>query len=158
LYTRRFDDALAESELALRLNPSFALAQGLQGMTLSYAGRWEEGSIAIRRALRLSPRDPFSASYYAAAAYAQFAGRDYEEATRLAREAIRRRSDFPSPHRVLAAAAAMAGHDDIAKAALQELRRVQPDISLAWIANQLPIKEGADREHYVEALRRAGLS
>jgi hypothetical protein len=41
---------------------------------------------------------------------------------------------------------------------LQELRRVQPDISLAWIANQLPIKEGADREHYVEALRRAGLS
>jgi hypothetical protein len=59
---------------------------------------------------------------------------------------------------VLAAAAAMAGHDDIAKAALQELRRVQPDISLAWIANQLPIKEGADREHYVEALRRAGLS
>jgi len=157
LYTRRFDDALAESELALRLNPSFALAQGLQGMTLSYAGRWEEGSMAIRRALRLSPRDPFSASYYAAAAYAQFVGRDYEEAVRLAREAIRRRSDFPSPHRVLTAAAAIAGHDDIAKAALQELRRVQPDISLAWIANQLPIKEAADREHYVEGFRRAGL-
>jgi hypothetical protein len=58
---------------------------------------------------------------------------------------------------VLTAAAAMAGHDDIAKAALQELRRVQPEISLAWVANQLPIKEAVEREHYVEGLRRAGL-
>jgi TolB-like protein/Tfp pilus assembly protein PilF len=157
LHARRFDDALAEGELALRLNPSFALAQGLQSLTLSFAGRWEEGSTAARRALRLSPRDPFSAMYYAAASFARFVARDYEEAMRLARDALRRRSDFPGPHRTLTAAAAMAGHDDIATAALQELRRVQPDISLAWIANQLPIREAAERDHYVEAFRRAGL-
>src|SRR5262249_39142560 len=148
--------ALAEGELALRLNPSFALAQGLQALALSFAGRWEEGRAAAHRALRLSPRDPFAAMNYAAASYAHFVGRDYHEAMRLAREAIRRRRDFVGAHRVLAAAAAMAGHDDIAKAALQELRRVQPDISLAWIANQLPIKEADERKHYVEGLRRAG--
>jgi hypothetical protein len=39
---------------------------------------------------------------------------------------------------------------------LQELRRVQPNISLAWIASQLPFR-GDDREHFLEALRRAGL-
>jgi hypothetical protein len=42
-------------------------------------------------------------------------------------------------------------------AALQELRRAQPNISLAWIANQVPIKQDADREHYLEGFRRAGL-
>lgn len=51
----------------------------------------------------------------------------------------------------------MAGQDDVAKAALQELRRAQPSISLAWIANHMPIKRNADREHYLEGFRCAGL-
>jgi hypothetical protein len=34
---------------------------------------------------------------------------------------------------------------------------VQPNISLAWIANQMPIMQGSELEHYLEAFRRAGL-
>ena len=157
LFTRRFDDSLAEFELALRLNPNFSLAQGYYGLALSYCGRWVEADVAARRALRLSPRDPFSAVYYGIAAYAQFSGRNYDEAIRLAREGIRQRSDFVGAHRVLTAAAGMAGQTDIARVALQELRRAQPNISLAWIASQMPIKLEADREHYLEGFRRAGL-
>ena len=126
-------------------------------MTLSYCGRWEEGDLAARRALRLSPRDPYSAIYYGVAAYSQFIGRNYDEAMRLCREAIRQRSDFVGAHRVLTAAAGMAGQDDVAKVALQELRRAQPNISLTWIANQMPIKLDADFQHYLEGFRRAGL-
>jgi TolB-like protein len=157
LYTRQFDDSLAELELALQLNPNFSLAQGFYGVALSYCGRWEEGDAAARRALRLSPRDPFTAVYDGIAAYTQFVGRKYEEAMQLSREAIRQRRDFVGAHRVLTAAAGMAGHDDAAKAALQELRRVQPNISLAWLAEQLPIKLDAERDHYLEGFRRAGL-
>ena len=157
LFSRRIDDALAEFELALSLNPNFSLAQGYYGLALSYGGRWEEADLAARRALRLSPRDPFSAIYYGIAAYAQFVGRNYDEAMRLSREGIRQRADFVGAHRVLTAAAGMAGQDDVAKIALQELRRAQPNISLAWIARGMPIKEGADREHYLEGFRRAGL-
>ena len=40
---------------------------------------------------------------------------------------------------------------------LQELRRAQPNISLAWIAAHMPIRHDADREHYLEGFRRAGL-
>ena len=157
LFTRRFEDSLAELEVALRLNPNFSLAQGYYGLVLSYAGRWEEGSVAARRALRLSPRDPFSAVFCGIAAYAEFLGRNYEEAIRLAREGLRQRSDFVGAHRVLTAAAGMAGKDDVAAAALQELRRAQPNISLAWIANQMPIMHEAGRDHYLEGFRRAGL-
>jgi TolB-like protein len=157
LFKRRFDDSLAEFELALRLNPNFSLAQGYYGLALSYSGRWEEADAAARRALRLSPRDPFSAVYYGIAAYAQFSGRNYDEAIRLSREGIRQRGDFVGAHRVLTAAAGMAGQPDIAGVALRELRRAQPNISLAWIARQMPIKLDAEREHYLEGFRRAGL-
>ena len=105
----------------------------------------------------MSPRDPFSAIYTGIAAYSQFVARNYDEATRLAREAIRQRSDFSGGHRVLTAAAGMSGQAEVAAVALQELRRAQPNISLAWIANQMPIMQGSELEHYLEAFRRAGL-
>jgi tetratricopeptide (TPR) repeat protein len=156
LFTRRFDDSLAEFELALKLNPNFSLAQGYYGLALSYCGCWEEADAAARRALRLSPRDPFSAVYYGIA-YAQFIGRNYDEAMRLSRAGIRQRGDFVGAHRVLTAAAGMAGQDDAAEAALRGLRRAQPNITLAWVAREMPIKQDADREHYLEGFRRAGL-
>ena len=158
LFARRFDDSLAEFETALQLNPNFSLAQGYYGLALAYCGRWEEAAVAAQRAMRLSPHDPHAAVYCGIASYAQFVGRNYAEAMRLAREGIRQRSDFVGAHRVLTAAAAMAGQTDIAKAALQELRRAQPNISLGWIAKEMPIRHDAEREHYLEGFRRAGLA
>ena len=65
--------------------------------------------------------------------------------------------DFVGGYRVLAAAAAMAGEMELARAALDELRRAQPNISLAWIARELPLPDEAEVRHFLEALRRAGL-
>ena len=157
LFGRRFDDSLAEMELALRLNPNFSLAQGYYGLVLSYCGRWWEGDIAVQRALRLSPRDPFSSVYKGIAAYAQFIAGDYGKAMQLAREAIRQRADFVGAHRVLTAAAGMAGESEVAANALREVRRTQPNISLAWLLTKMPIKEAAEMQRYVEGFRRAGL-
>jgi hypothetical protein len=76
---------------------------------------------------------------------------------RLARQGLRERADFVGAHRVLAAAAGMAGRTLEASAALQDLRRAQPNISLVWIADHMPIRDDAEREHYLEGFRRAGL-
>jgi TolB-like protein len=157
LFTRCFDDSLAEFELAIRLNPSFSPARGYYGVALAYCGRWEEGDLAARQALRLSPRDPFAAVYCGVVAYAQFVGGNYEDAMQMSREALRHRSDFVGAHRVLTAAAGMAGQEAIAEAALRELRRAQPNVSLDWIAKQIPFKHDVDREHYLDGLRRGGL-
>jgi tetratricopeptide (TPR) repeat protein len=162
----RSEDALAEFEQALALNPNFALAWAYYGQMLSWAGRCEDGIIAARRALRQSPRDTYSAIVANLAASAEFLGGNYHEAVRLAREAIRQRPDFVGVYRVLTAAAAMAGEVALANASLQELRRAQPNISLAWIAERIPVTQderhsGAfrrARELYLEALRRAGLN
>jgi TolB-like protein len=158
LLKRRFDDSLAEFEIALSLNPNFALAQSIYGLALIFCGRREEGAEAAGRALRLSPRDPFSAIYNANSSFAQFVGRNYDEAISLARAAIRLRGDHVGGHRMLAAAAAMAGRADLATTALQELRRTQANFSIAWIVDNMPFKRDADREHYLEAFRCAGLN
>src|SRR6186713_514706 len=155
--TRRLDHSLAEFELALQLNPNFSLAQGYYALALSYCGRWQDSYAAAQRAIRQSPRDPSSAIYYGVAAYAQFVGRNYGEAIALAREATRQRGDLTGAYRVLTVAAGMTGQIELARTALQELRRTQPNISLSWISTQLPWKHEADREHYLEGFRRAGL-
>jgi TolB-like protein/Flp pilus assembly protein TadD len=155
--TRRLDHSLAEFELALQLNPNFSLAQGYYALALCYSGRWTDAYAATQRAIRQSPRDPSSAIYYGVAAYAQFVGRNYQEAIALAREATRQRGDLTGAYRVLTVAAGMTGQIELARSALHELRRTQPNISLAWIATQLPWKHDADREHYLEGFRRAGL-
>ena len=157
LFARRFDDSLAEFEAALRLNPNFSLAH------CYYCSRWPIAGAGRR------PRKPFTVrcasaraihcrrSTYGAAAFAQFVGRNYDKAMQLARTSIRLRGDFIGAQRAAVAAAGMAGQAEVAAAALQELRRAQPDVSLAWIADRMPIKLDADREHYLEGFRRAGL-
>jgi TolB-like protein/cytochrome c-type biogenesis protein CcmH/NrfG len=157
LFRRRFDDALAEFELTLRLNPNFAMAHAFYGVTLCYAGRWQDGDAAARRALRLSPRDPLAAIYCGVAAYAQFIGRNYEASIQLARESMRQRADFVGAHRVLTAAAGMLGDAQLAASALQGLHRTQPGLSLAWLTRELPMLRAEDREHYLEGFRRAGM-
>ena len=157
LFRRRFDDALAEFELTLRLNPNFAMAHAFYGVTLCYAGRWQDGDAAARRALRLSPRDPLAAIYCGVAAYAQFIGRNYEGAVQMARESMRQRADFVGAHRVLTAAAGMLGDPQLAASALRGLQRTQPGISLAWLTRELPMRRAEDREHYLQGFRRAGM-
>jgi hypothetical protein len=51
----------------------------------------------------------------------------------------------------------MAGEHAAAAAALQELQRSQPNVSLAWIAEHMPIRDPAERDRYLEGFRRAGL-
>jgi TolB-like protein/Tfp pilus assembly protein PilF len=157
LFNRRFEDSVAEYELALRLNPNFSPARGIYGVALSYRGRWQEGLAAARQALRFSPRDPFAAIYCGVAAYCQYIGRNYDDAIRLSREGLRQRSDFVGAHRVLTAALGMSGETGAAKVALEALQRVQPSISLAWLGSEMPFEREEDRAHYLEGFRRAGL-
>ncbi|MFT4118617.1 winged helix-turn-helix domain-containing protein [Bradyrhizobium sp.] len=156
--TRRLAEALSEFEQALALNPNFSLAQSYYALALSYAGRSRDSFEAAQKAIRLSPRDPSLAVYYGIAGYARFTERHYDEAIALAREAIRHRGDLTGAYRVLAVSAGMTGDRALAGMALRELRRTQPGISLHWIATQLPWASEADREHYLEGFRRAGLS
>jgi TolB-like protein/tetratricopeptide (TPR) repeat protein len=155
--TRRLDEAIKEFETALQLNPNFCMAHGYYALALCYCGRTRDAYEMTQHAVRHSPRDPSLAIYHGVAAYARLIEKKYAEAIALARDAIRQRGDLSGAYRVLTVAAGMSGDLALAATALQELRRIQPSISLDWIANQLPWKSDGDREHYLEGFRRAGL-
>src|SRR5262249_48901537 len=137
--------------------PSFPLAQASYALVLAWGGRGSESRAAADRAIRLSPRDPFSAIHYAVAGYAAYVQRDYGEAIRLLRESIRQRSDFVAAYAVIPAAAGMAGDADLANSMLREFQRLHPNVSLASIRSWLPVRDPGEREHFLEGLRRAGL-
>ena len=80
-----------------------------------------EDAMTTQRAIRQSPRDPSSAIYYGVAAYAQFVGRNYQEAIALARAATRQRGDLTGAYRVLTVAAGMTGHALTAPASARRL-------------------------------------
>ncbi|MGH6742273.1 MAG: hypothetical protein ACREDY_25145, partial [Bradyrhizobium sp.] len=105
----------------------------------------------------LSPHDPFVAFNYGNAALAHYLGGNYEEAVRQSQAAVRLRPGYGSAYRLLVASAGISGRTEIAAAALQELRRIQPNVSLEWIKAYVPLKNDADRIHYLEGFQRAGL-
>jgi hypothetical protein len=51
----------------------------------------------------------------------------------------------------------MAGLDDVAHAALRDLRLAQPNIALAWMKSWMPFGLESEREHCREGFRREGL-
>ena len=51
----------------------------------------------------------------------------------------------------------MSDDRELSAIALQGLRQAQPNISLEWIARELPMRRVEDRDHYLDGLRRAGL-
>ena len=128
-----------------------AQSQFLAGARLLRRGAGLSRPLGGRRSRRArrrcgSPRAiRFAAIYCGVVAYCQFVGRNYEEAIRLAREALRQRGDFVGAHRVLTAAAAMAGQDELAKAALEELppRAAEHLAGLARKRDAVPARGGA---------------
>jgi TolB-like protein/Tfp pilus assembly protein PilF len=61
----RFDDALASAQTALELDPNFPLAVCWRGELHKFVAEYGPARQWVRRALRLSPRDPHRWSYLA---------------------------------------------------------------------------------------------
>ena len=66
-------------------------------------------------------------------------------------------ADFGTAWRTLTAAAGLAGDLEFARQGLAECRRLQPDVSIAWVEKYYPMVRVEDRARYIEGLRRAGL-
>ena len=119
LITRRFDDSLAEFELALRLNPNFSQAQNYYAAALGFCGRWEE---ADRRGPPRDPPEPARSVLWRSLT-ARLASPSISDATTRRRSGWRASrfvfaAIIAGAHRVLTAAAGMSGDSEAAAAAL----------------------------------------
>jgi adenylate cyclase len=156
LTRRKTDEAVRRFHAALELNPNFAAAQGYIGWALVFDGQSEEALRRFEQAMRMSPRDPLNGFFSAGVGAAHyFAGR-YTEAIKWGRLAVQLRPGILGGHRILIASLAQAGQMEEAKAALNTLRQLHPDVSLAWIREWVPYT-AKPMESFLDGLRKAGL-
>ena len=153
---RRTDDAAREYQRAIDLNPNFAAAHGYLGYTLAMAGRPDEAIGYLEQAIRMSPHDPQNAIFNNGLAVVHFLANRYAEAISCARKAIQQRDGVTAAHRIYVASLAQAGQIEEARLALQYLRELMPNISIAWCEQHVPYAPGPMAK-FLDGLRKAGL-
>ncbi|MGX5843199.1 adenylate/guanylate cyclase domain-containing protein [Mesorhizobium sp. ArgA1] len=155
LYTRRHDGAIEEAERAIVLNPNFAEGHFSLGEALYYSGRSEEALESFARGKTLNPYFPDVLLHFQALALFQL-GR-FDEAVDLLLKRLARNAVTDVSRALLAACYGHLGRFEEARAAWQELLRVNPDYSLEYRRKVLPYKNPADFDLMVEGLRKAGV-
>jgi len=154
LYRGDHEDAIAQYEKALALNPNDADVLAHMGLPLSFAGRPEQAMEQIKRAKRLNPAYP--PWYPWILGWAQVVAEQYEASIASSKEAA---IHFPTAevHLNLAVAYHYLGRAAKARAAVQESLRIDPELNLDGVKAALPFADPADLERFHLALRKAGL-
>jgi tetratricopeptide (TPR) repeat protein len=153
---RELQDSVAEFQNSLALNPNFAFAHTHLGLALCFLGRSEEALLELDTAERLSPRDFQVGLNNIARAIACFIDGRYRDGIDFARRAVRQNPDTAGAHHLVIVNSALAGDVEEARAALQTLKRLEPDLSLQTLDMAVYVRD-EDRRRYFEAFRLAGL-
>ena len=160
IFTNRAAQGIAECERALALDHNLADAHAFIGLAKFFLGRGEETEAHIREALRLSPRDIYAYRWMMFVGLAKLLlGADVEAVAWL-RRSIEANRNYPLAHFYLAAALALLGSLDEARAAAQAGLALNPTFTLrryrAGVTSDHPAYL-AGRERVYEGMRMAGV-
>ena len=70
---------------------------------------------------------------------------------------VQQRPNLVGCHRMLAISYAKLGQFEEARVSLDQAKRLQPGLSLAWAEEYAPYARPEDLKHYIDGLREAGL-
>lgn len=154
---RKNTEALVELERALELDPNSTLAFAMLGMVRSWGGDGDGALTAFDAAVRCNPRDPFNRVMGAMYATAHFVAGRYEECANAALETGRKIPGLVGAWRAAAAAQALLGDTEQARASFAKVRQLQPNISADWMRAHMPFTSGDHLDRWVEGLQRAGM-
>ena len=154
----RLEDAIAECERGLEINPNCSLALGNLGFYLAALGRSQEAIEACRLSLQLNPRDPSNFWRQYAIAVAHFVAADYVTALRDSKRIAQSRPHLPSAIIWVAAAAALDKADEVRSAVEYCLAR-RPNLHVNSVAPDFMLRFARDEDHerLLALLRKAGL-
>jgi len=135
---------------ALALNPSFARGWFVSGVLRTFAGQPDLAIEHLETSLRLSPRERIGTPL-SVIGQAYFLKRRFDEAAAKLLLSIQDNPGHPPSYRVLAACYAHMGHLDEARAIVERLRAITPQVALT----DLPYRNPEDRELFLSGLRLA---
>ena len=154
----RLEEAIAECEAGLEINPNCSLILGNLGYYLAALGRSQEAIQACRSALQVNPRDPSNFWRHHAIAMAHFTSGDYAAALQVSKRVARSRPHLPSAI-IWAASAAALGNFDEARTAVEDCLANRPDLRVSSIVPAFMLRFGRDEDHerLLTLLTKAGL-
>jgi len=152
---KQFADALVHFEHVVAMNSNDADGVAHMGSLLVALGRFSEALDWFQKAVRLNPLHP--AWYLYGIGEAHYGARQYEQAISPLRAAVNRFPTYITPRRHLAAAYAQMGRLDEARAEVAAIRKLDPSVCLAMYRERICYEKFADRDHYLDGLRKAGL-
>ena len=152
-WLNRYDDALAEARVAVKLNPYDAYALHALGNKSDLAGD-PDGIGFMEKAQKLNPEDAQRHTHLTFLARAYMSIGDYNAAIDRARQAIRRRPDYAAAHFVLGIALGRIGKLDEARASLETCNELSPGF-VASRRDWRPYADDAKNEKLRDALHAA---
>ena len=156
LFRRQHDEAVAAARQWVRIEPGNADAYANLAGALHFNGEHEQAIPLIEKAMLLNPFYPFYYILYRGQAL--LAMERYEEALEAIKRSAAHNPEALPAHLYLAACLGLMGEDASAREAMAEVRRIDPDFSMAWLRTSFSYKYAADLDRLVEGLRKAGLS
>jgi TolB-like protein/class 3 adenylate cyclase len=153
-YKKDYDQALKAREIALALAPNDPLIIGSMAEVAIQSGRPDDAIASLSRDILRDPPNLFSSPYYRLG-FAHFVKGDYQKALEYLKQ-----EPYEDPINTLpflAASYAELGAMDEAHAAVAKIRAANPAVSLEFIREVWPLRDEADTERLVGALRKAGL-
>ena len=157
LFMGRHDDALRRLARAIELNPNSSFAHGYAGVVHAFGGEADRALESVQEAVRLSPRDLLVVIWRVVEGWAHLRAARFDRAAESARLAIAWNASFADAHAILASALGHAGRLDEARSALSETLRHLPGLTLRDPRLRRPFRREADRERFLDGLRKAGL-
>ena len=157
LFMGRHDDALRRLARAIELNPNSSFAHGYVGVVHAFGGEADRALESVQEAMRLSPRDLLVVIWRVVEGWAHLSAARFDRAAESARLAIAWNASFADAHAILASALGHAGRLDEARSALGDALRHLPGLTLRDPRLRRPFRREADRERFLDGLRKAGL-
>jgi TolB-like protein/Tfp pilus assembly protein PilF len=154
LYSGEYARAESIAEKGTVLNPNSADAHNVLAMVRTFMGKSEEALVASRHTCRLSPRVSYMLLEMGRA-FCQ--AKRYEEALDPLSRVIADRPYWLTARALLIVTTIGLGDVDKARQHAAEVLKSSPGFSLGYWAPTLPYKNPDDLEHYLDALRKAGL-
>ena len=155
------DKGIAAFRRALELNPNYALAYGMLGTALVYAGQPKESIEATELAVRSNPRDPSIFFRFSGLAMAYFIAGNFEEAVQWAQKSIDRKREWHRAHLILIAGLAHGGRREEARSAVATYLHLFPSGSLRdldRLAMKYPAHKDSLRQGLQDRRHSAGFS
>jgi adenylate cyclase len=149
----RRDEAIAEFNRALELNPN--LADGRLAHMLVHDGRAPEAVAFMRRVMRQDPFPP--PIYFSYLGNAYYLSGDYGAAFNTLRTGMERMPGYRAIPVWLAAAAAQSGRDEDARTTAALVLQLAPKFTIAGWLGHIKFDRQADADHLAAGLRKAGL-